>query len=125
MRLLLDTHTLLWWLGDDPTLTGDARRAIEDEDIVVAVSAASIWEIALKRALGKVEVPDDIVAAIEANDFVPPPMTLADGLAAGSLPVYHRDPFDRILVAQALAGGFTIVSRDPRLEQYGVAVLRT
>lgn len=89
----------------------------------MAVSAASAWEIAIKRALGKLEAPDDLLAAIEANDFLSLPITLADGLAAGRLPPYHSDPFDRMLVAQARVEHFTIVSRDRRLAQYGVSIL--
>lgn len=123
MRLLLDTHVLLWWLSDDPTLSTDARELVADRANLVAVSAASAWEISIKRASGKLEAPSDLVKQISANDFVALPITLADGLTAGSLPRYHDDPFDRMLVAQARNGGFTLVTRDARLASYGVELL--
>jgi PIN domain nuclease of toxin-antitoxin system len=125
VRLLLDTHALLWWLADDPALGEGAREAIAEGENVVAVSAASGWEIAIKRALGKLEAPDDLEEQIDANDFTVLPITLADGLTAGSLPRHHDDPFDRMLVAQARLRGLAIVSRDVRFAAYGVEVLRT
>lgn len=123
MRLLLDTHALLWWLADDPALTPQARTAVADGANLVAVSAASAWEISIKRALGKLQAPDDLEAQLEASDFVALPISVADGLAAGGLPRYHDDPFDRMLVAQAKSGGFTVVTRDSRFAPYGVDVL--
>ena len=123
MRLLLDTHALLWWLADDPVLSSQARGAIADRANLVAVSAASAWEISIKRALGKLVAPDDLETQVEANDFVALPITLAHGLAAGSLPRHHDDPFDRMLVAQAQAEGFAVVTRDTRLARYGIDLL--
>lgn len=125
MRLLLDTHALLLWLADDPNLSSRARVAIADGANLVAVSAASAWEISIKRALGKLQAPDDLEAQLEASDFVALPITVADGLAAGSLPRHHDDPFDRMLVAQARANGLTVVTRDSRLARYGVDLLLT
>ena|SRR5579884_1426892 len=123
MRLLLDTHTLLWWLADDSALSSKAREAITDGANVVAVSTVTAWEISIKRALGKLDAPDDLEAQVDANDFVALPITLADGLAAGALPRHHDDPFDRMLVAQARAREFTVVSRDTRLALYGIDLL--
>ena len=125
MRVLLDTHALLWWLADDPALSPQAREAIADGANLVAVSAATAWEISIKRTLGKLEAPDDLEAQLDANGFVPLPITVADGLAAGSLPRYHDDPFDRMLVAQARAARFTVVTRDSRLARYGIDILLT
>jgi PIN domain nuclease of toxin-antitoxin system len=99
--------------------------AIADGANLVAVSAASAWEISIKRALGKLQAPDDLEAQLEASDFVALPITVADGLAAGSLPRHHDDPFDRMLVAQARANGLTVVTRDSRLARYGVDLLLT
>jgi PIN domain nuclease of toxin-antitoxin system len=120
VRLLLDTHVLLWWLSDDATLSRDAREAIGDEGNVVAVSAATAWEISIKRALGKLSTPDDLERQLEENDFVPLPITIADGLAAGGLPRHHDDPFDRMVIAQAQARSLTIVTRDRRFALYEV-----
>lgn len=123
MRLLLDTHVILWWLFNIPTLSTGARDVIEDERNLVAVSAATTWEISIKSALGKLSAPDDLLEQIENLHFVTLPITLADGLSAGQLPRYHTDPFDRMLVAQALNGGFTLVTADNRLAQYGLELL--
>jgi PIN domain nuclease of toxin-antitoxin system len=123
VRLLLDTHVLLWWLADDPSLPAPVRDSIADDRNVVAVSAVSAWEIAIKRALGKLLMPDDLEKQIEVNGFVELGITVADGLLAGSLPRHHADPFDRMLVAQSRRGGFTLVTHDRHLEAYGVELL--
>lgn len=120
MRLLLDTHVLLWWLADDEAPQTAARRAIADRHNLVAVSAASAWEISIKQALGKLEAPDDLEAQVEANGFRPLGITIADGLAAGALPRHHEDPFDRMLVAQAQANRLTVVTRDPLFALYDI-----
>ena len=123
MRMLLDTHVLLWWLADDPSLLHDAKVAISDPTSAVFISAASAWEIAIKQALGKLEAPSDLERQIELNRFEPLLITIAHAYSAGTLPRHHDDPFDRMLVAQALAEGLTIVTRDPRLGRYGVQTL--
>ena len=123
MNLLLDTHALLWWLKDDGTLSAAARAAIRDGANSVHVSAATAWEIAVKRALGKLDTADNIEGALSANGFEALPITVAHALAAGALPTHHSDPFDRMLVAQAQLEGLTIVTRDKRIMAYRVAVL--
>lgn len=122
MRLLLDTHALLWWLADEG-LNAPAREAIADPANLVAVSAASAWEISIKKALGKLAAPDDLEQQVQEGGFVPLPISLAHGVAAGQLPRHHEDPFDRMLIAQAIAEGLTIVTRDKRFDDYGVALL--
>jgi PIN domain nuclease of toxin-antitoxin system len=122
-RLLLDTHALLWWLADDPELSEEARRSIADPDAAVFVSAASAWEVAIKRALGRLEAPDDLSAALDASGIRAMPITITHAEAAGALPPHHADPFDRMLVAQARAEGLTIVTRDPAFAAYAVATL--
>jgi PIN domain nuclease of toxin-antitoxin system len=97
--LLLDAHALLWWLADDATLAVPARAAISAPATEVIVSAASVWEIEIKRALGKLTAPDGLVDAIDASAFITLPITAADAERAGRLPPHHRDPFDRMLVA--------------------------
>jgi PIN domain nuclease of toxin-antitoxin system len=124
VRLLLDTHALLWSLGRPESLSLDARRAIEDGENDVFVSPASPWEVAIKRAAGKLEATGDLADEIEAAAFVALPITTEHAILAGTLPPHHRDPFDRMLIAQARIEGLIIVSRDPRFEPYGVAILR-
>jgi prevent-host-death family protein len=122
VRLLLDTNALLWWLADEG-LTAQARDVIADPENLVVVSAVSAWEISIKKALGKLAAPDDLAHQIQAGGFAPLPITIAHGVAAGQLVRHHDDPFDRMLIAQALAEGLTIVTRDKRFNDYGVALL--
>ena len=119
MRLLLDTNALLWWLADEG-LTVQARDAIADPENLVVVSAVSAWEISVKKALGKLAAPDDLEHQVQAGGFIPLPITIAHGVAAGQLARHHDDPFDRMLIAQALAEGLTIVTRDKRFGDYNV-----
>lgn len=122
MRLLLDTTALLWWLADEG-LTPQARDAIADPGNLVVVSAVSAWEISIKKALGKLAAPDDLEHQVQAGGFTPLPITIAHGVAAGQLARHHDDPFDRMLIAQALAEGLTIVTRGKRFSDYSVALV--
>jgi PIN domain nuclease of toxin-antitoxin system len=123
MTLLLDTHTFLWWLDDPALLAESARKAIADGKNLVYVSAADAWEIAIKRSLGKLNAPEDLEAAMAANRFLPLPVTVPHALAVATLPDHHRDPFDRLLIAQARHEGFQLVSRDPFMKLYDVPLL--
>jgi len=120
MTLLLDTHVLLWWLDDPQLLSNAARSAIADGKNTVYISAAVAWEIAIKRRLGKLEAPDDLEAAMATNRFLPLPVTIPHALAVYELPYHHRDPFDRLLIAQAIHEGFQLVSRDVHVPLYDV-----
>ena len=120
MTLSLDTHAFLWWLDDPQLLSKAARKAIGDGKNNVYISAAVIWEITIKMALGKLDAPDDLEAAMAANRFLPLPVTVKHALAVRSLPDHHRDPFDRLLIAQARHEGFKFVSRDRHVASYGV-----
>ena len=122
MKLLLDTHAVLWWQGDDRRLPPAARRAIAVADIVW-VSAASGWEVAIKSALGRLRVDEPFAITVAADDFTELPVTLAHAARLQSLPTRHADPFDRMLVAQAMVEGATLVTRDSALGAYGVPVL--
>lgn len=122
MRLLLDTSALLWWLADEG-LAVQARDAIADPENLVAVSAVSAWEISIKKALGKLSAPDDLEHQVQAGRFTPLPVTFAHGVAEGQLARHHDDPFDRMLIAQAVAEGLTIVTRDKRFSDYNVALM--
>ena len=119
MRLLLDAHALLWWLADDPALGGSARNEIADPANEVFVSAATVWEISIKRALGKLDAPDDLVDTLATEGFLEAPILASDGERAGRLHPHHRDPFDRMLVVQALCLDAAIVTRDPAFAAYG------
>ena len=123
MILLLDAHALLWWLADDPTLSEAARQAIADAANDALVSAATVWEIEIKRSRGKLEAPRGLVGALEPAGFGTLPVTAVDAELAGSLPQHHRDPFDRMLVAQAQRLDAAIVSRDEAFDRYAVDVL--
>ena len=123
MRLLLDTHVLLWALTDDSSLTAAARAAIVDGRNRVVVSAVSAWEITIKRSLGKLRAPADLAEEVAAHRFTPLAVSLEHALAVGALPDLHRDPFDRLLVAQAGVEGLTIVTRDRAIARYDVDVL--
>ena len=123
MRLLLDTHALLWTLDDPSKLRAGAREAIRDPDSQVLVSAATAWELAIKAAAGRLELPESLERGLEAQGFSPLAISAAHAVVAGGLPLHHTDPFDRMLVAQAQLEGLTIVTRDPDIPRYGVATL--
>lgn len=127
MRLLLDTHALLWWLLGDPALSPVARNAIADPGSEVFASAASAWEITTKFRIGKLPkaavITADIAGIIAQHGFIELPVSVRQGQLAGSLPGIHKDPFDRILVAQAILADMQIVSRDEILSAYGIARL--
>lgn len=121
--LLLDTHVLLWWLGDDDRLPERMRAAVADGDNEVFVSAASAWEMSIKAALGKLTVPEDLGEELQRQGFTELPVTVDDGLAAGALPRHHEDPFDRMLIAQATRRGLRLLSVDRRFDDYDVRLL--
>ena len=123
MTLLLDTHVLLWWLFDDERLTPAMRAAIADPRTSVAVSAASAWEMAIKAARGKLTIPEDLAEEIARQGFEGLPVTVEDSLAAGALPRHHDDPFDRMLIAQAVRRRFVLVTADRRFADYDVLTL--
>ncbi len=122
MSLLLDTHVVLWWLTDDPALADDLKERLDHEPDVY-VSAATIWEIAIKQAIGKLKEPTDLPERVRDSGFHELPVRSDHAVAAGRLPLIHRDPFDRILVAQARCEGLTLVTRDPEVRKYDVALL--
>jgi PIN domain nuclease of toxin-antitoxin system len=123
VRLLLDTHALLWWLADDARLGTRARQAVAEPANLVFVSAATAWEIAVKRALGRLVAPGDIEGWLEECDFRPLPIHVAEAVASAELPSHHADSFDRLLVAQAQIGRMTIVTSDEEIAKYDVPVL--
>ena len=123
MRLLLDTNVLLWAVREPAKLGRSTRAAVADPANTVFVSAASPWEIAIKRATGKLIIEGAVRDWIGQIDFRELPITIEHGTAAGALPFHHRDPFDRMLVAQAQLESLTLVTHDAGLRRYDVAVL--
>jgi PIN domain nuclease of toxin-antitoxin system len=123
VSLLLDTHVVLWWLADDPALADDIKDRLDREPYVY-VSAATIWEVTIKQALGKLPEPADLPERIQESGFAPLPVRFEHAIAAGRLPMIHRDPFDRMLVAQAQCEGLTLVTRDENCRKYAVTVLQ-
>jgi PIN domain nuclease of toxin-antitoxin system len=121
VNLLLDTHVLIWW-DEGRKLTGEARRAIEEADTVY-VSAASAWEVAIKIGLGRLRPTRTVRQAVEESGFMELPITFGHAERVAGLPAHHRDPFDRLLIAQAEVEGLTLVTRDPVFRRYEVASL--
>jgi PIN domain nuclease of toxin-antitoxin system len=123
MSLLLDTHVVMWWLADDATLADDIKVRLDHEPDVY-VSPATIWEVAIKQAIGKLSEPADLAERIRDSGFRELPITSEHAIAAGRLPLIHRDPFDRMLVAQARCEDLTLVTRDPEIHKYEVSLLQ-
>jgi len=122
-RLLLDTHTFLWWLADSDKLGSSARTLIIDPKNEIYVSAASAWEISIKKSLDKLQAPDGLDNIIEEEGFERLSVSFFHGEQAGSLPSIHRDPFDRMLVTQAQAEGLEILTSNSFIPRYGVKVI--
>jgi len=122
VSLLLDTHVVLWWLADDPELPEEIKDRLDHEPDA-RVSAATIWEIGIKQALGKISAPADLPERVRDSGATSIRSNGSRWIAAGRLPPIHRDPFDRMLVAQARCEGLTLVTRDPSCQQYEVAIL--
>lgn len=124
MRLLLDTHAFLWWLDGDPSLSSTAQDAIADEGNDIHISAASAWEIVTKHRLGKLpgaaRVAADVTACITDQGFIDLSISVRHGQTAGALPGPHRDPFDRMLIAQAMIEDLVLVSNERPFDAYGV-----
>ena len=122
-RLLIDTHVFLWWLGDDPQLGPRARDLIANAENQVFVSAATAWEISIKKSIGKIDAPDDLDAIAEQEGFEKLAISFFHGERAGDLPQHHRDPFDRMLVAQSQAEGLEFITADSAISQYAIKTI--
>lgn len=126
MKILLDTHLLLWWMGDSPSLPAEARALISDPGNTIFVSAVSLWEIWLKESLGKLRLPASFEDRLASESFENLPLTGEQARQVALLPWHHRDPFDRMLVAQAQTEDLTLLTADPPVAAYGhcVALVR-
>ena len=122
MRLLLDTHVVLWWLADDPQLTQDHRSLLGDQRNSCFVSAASVWEISIKRGLGKLRVAEEYLDVLKSQGFLELAVSWEHAQRVLELPEHHKDPFDRLLIAQAQTEGLTLLSVDPQVKRYAVAI---
>lgn len=122
-ELLLDTHVFLWWLADDRRLGPETRALIAKPTVPVHVSAATAWEIAVKRAMGKLDAPGDIEGWIADEGFFELPLGVAHAVESAALPWHHRDPFDRLLIAQARLEELALVARDDEIDRYDVLVV--
>jgi PIN domain nuclease of toxin-antitoxin system len=120
MRFLLDTHILLWWLANAPNLSANIRDVISNPNNICFVSAVTIWEITIKNSLGKLRQPDDLLAVLQDNRFQILDISAVHCLQVGSLPLHHKDPFDRLLISQALIEGLTLISVDEKFKLYDV-----
>jgi PIN domain nuclease of toxin-antitoxin system len=123
MNLLLDTHAFIWWLSGDASLGAKAEAEIGKEANLVFVSAVTAWEMATKHAAGKLDVAFDIEEAIADEGFHPLPVEIRHAIAAAELPMHHKDPFDRVLVAQARLEELTLVAADAHIARYRVKLL--
>ena len=121
---LLDTHVLLWWLAEPERLSAEARAVIADGSNALRFSAAGAWEMAIKKSLGRLDYPGNLAEVLAANRIEPLPVTVADALAVADLPLHHRDPFDRMQIAQARLEGLAIITRDPEFDAYGVKLVK-
>lgn len=123
MNVLLDTHIALWWLADDPSLSKTVRHHLRDTSNLVFVSAATVWEVAIKASIGKLEIDDSWIDALTTDGFQQLPITWAHADHVRKLPMIHRDPFDRILVAQAIEERLTLITADETIPTYPVHCL--
>jgi PIN domain nuclease of toxin-antitoxin system len=123
MNLLLDTHVLLWWLDDSPHLSEAGRNAIADSNNLIVLSAVVVWEIRFKQAQGKLEIAPNFYRVINNQGFELLSITADHAYATGDFPMHHRDPFDRMLIAQAKLEGLSIVTHDTVFKKYGIPVM--
>ena len=124
MRVLIDTHVLLWTLREPDRLRSSAKAVLADPAVVAVVSAGVVWEIAIKQGLGKLHAPEDLMAVLHSTDHKILPIQAADAWRLRDLPPHHGDPFDRLLIAQAQAENLPILTHDRVFEQYDVQVIR-
>lgn len=122
-RLLIDTHVFLWWLSDDPQLGQKARGLIANAENQVFVSAATAWEISIKKSIGKLDAPDDLDAIAEEEGFEKLSISFFHGERAGELPRHHHDPFYRMLVAQSQAEGLEFITADNAISKYAIKTI--
>lgn len=125
MKYLLDTHALLWTIFEPEKLTKQAREIIGDRHNIICISLISLWEISIKQNIGRLEIPEDFFQVIRQGGFEILPLNLDEITKYRTLPLHHRDPFDRILVVQALERELTLITRDSEIEKYEVSIIKS
>jgi PIN domain nuclease of toxin-antitoxin system len=123
VKYLLDTHVLLWWLDNKSPLKPAVRQCIDDPHHDISISSASIWEIGIKKALGQLTAPEDLLEILDKNRMTVLPITAQHAYAVRSLPRLHGDPFDRMLVTQAMLEGFTVMTHDKHMAAYSISCM--
>ncbi|NKB23716.1 MAG: PIN domain-containing protein [Kiritimatiellae bacterium] len=123
MNLLLDTHILLWWLDDHPNLPNEAKQSIENPNHLIVVSVVTLWAIAIKASLGKIDVPTEFEAALDGEPFQQLAIKLYHAHAIRNLPAHHRDPFDRMLVVQTQQETLTLMTHDKQFSAYDLKLI--
>lgn len=123
MRYLLDTHVLLWWLAKDARLSSNVLKSISAFENLIFISAASVWEISIKQSLGKLSIPSNLLEMLKKNEFQTLDISAEHALKIRELPLIHKDPFDRMLIAQAIVEGLTLISNDKKFKNYNVPLL--
>ncbi len=124
MKVIIDTHVLLWWLDEPKSLSKEARDVLAQQENIVYVSAASTWEIAIKQSLGKLKIPKGIEVVLEKNSFTELSISILHSRAVAQLPSIHGDPFDRLLIAQTICEKASIITRDKIFSKYHIPVIK-
>ncbi len=123
MKYLLDTHMVLWWLTDPDTIQKKAQKIIRDRSNVVYISSASLWEMAIKKSIGRLTLPHNLIEMIAMESFKILPITAEESLGVADLPMHHTDPFDRLLIMQAKLNDLIIITRDSKMADYPVIMI--
>ena len=123
MNLILETHIILWWLDNNDTLPERYFKAISDSNNICFISSATIWEISIKSGLGKLEIPDNLTDILQKEGFSELPVSWNHAAMVRQLPLYHKDPFDRLIIAQTIVEDFTLLTVDKIIPEYGVTIL--
>lgn len=124
MNILVDTHVVLWWLDDPKKLSDKARQLIESLENNIFVSSAVVWEIIIKKSIGKLKAPNNLLEMLKDEGFISLSITDQHVIKLEQLPSIHQDPFDRIQIAQALTEGFTLITKDEKMLQYDLACIK-
>lgn len=124
MNYLLDTHVLLWWLAEPKKLSKRAFEIIADQENEINVSSISFWELAIKSSIGRVTIPQNLLSIIEHNNFAILPMIAEEALSTLDLPNLHKDPFDRLLIAQTKYNGLIFITRDETIQDYPITLIK-
>jgi PIN domain nuclease of toxin-antitoxin system len=124
MKYLLDTHVILWWISEPEQISSKARKIISDKNIKVLISSVSIWEMSIKKSLGRLSFPSNLIQVLESEGFEMLPMNGIEAISIAELPLIHQDPFDRMLVMQAKINDLVLITRDAKIIKYPVVTIK-